>query len=184
MSETPFNRILNYSAELSDEEKVQLVLAMLESLSKEEKGSILDRAKASCITEDNPDDPHLSVVEAAKMLGVTSRSISRWFDTGRLRGYRASTNRVARIEHESLAKYLKSLGQEDKIPPIKSGQKITYSTTQVAKLMEVSAKTVLRWVKARKLRAYFIPGTQERRIKLRSVVRFAKETNRKLNRGA
>lgn len=48
--------------------------------------------------------------QAAKVMGVTPRQVSKWFDSGRLRGYRIPGNQDRRIPKENLLQFMKEHG--------------------------------------------------------------------------
>ena len=51
-----------------------------------------------------------STGEAAKILRVAPRTICKWFDAGRIWGYRFPDSRDLRIPRESLIRFLKENG--------------------------------------------------------------------------
>ena len=48
--------------------------------------------------------------DVARICGVASRTVSKWFDSGRLRGYRVPGGRNRRIPRESLIRFLRDNG--------------------------------------------------------------------------
>jgi excisionase family DNA binding protein len=48
--------------------------------------------------------------QAAKLLRVGPRTIARWFDAGRLRGYRAPGSQIRRIPREALVAFIMEHG--------------------------------------------------------------------------
>lgn len=48
--------------------------------------------------------------EAAKFCGVAPRTIAKWFDTGRLRGYRVPGTQDRRVPHDSLLRFMNEHG--------------------------------------------------------------------------
>ncbi len=59
--------------------------------------------------------------------------------------------------------------------------KKVYTTGQVAKVLNVAARTVSKWTDSGKLLAYRIPGSQDRRIPHEALVAFMKENRIPLN---
>jgi two-component system response regulator RpaA len=47
-----------------------------------------------------------SIVQIAKICGVAPRTVCKWFDSGRLRGYRAPGSPDRRIPREFLIKFM------------------------------------------------------------------------------
>ena len=52
----------------------------------------------------------LTTGEVAKICNVASRTVSKWFDSGQLRGYRIPGSKDRRIPVSSLVKFMKSHG--------------------------------------------------------------------------
>ncbi|MCA9291292.1 MAG: helix-turn-helix domain-containing protein, partial [Phycisphaerales bacterium] len=52
----------------------------------------------------------LTTGEVAKICNVASRTVSKWFDSGQLRGYRIPGSKDRRIPISSLRKFMKSHG--------------------------------------------------------------------------
>ena len=52
----------------------------------------------------------LTTGEVAKICNVASRTVSKWFDSGQLRGYRIPGSKDRRIPVSSLIKFMKSHG--------------------------------------------------------------------------
>ena len=52
----------------------------------------------------------LTTGEVAKICNVASRTVSKWFDAGQLRGYRIPGSKDRRIPVSSLVKFMKSHG--------------------------------------------------------------------------
>lgn len=50
--------------------------------------------------------------DVAKICKVTPRTVSKWFDSGRLRGYRIPGSQDRRIPREYLIRFLKENGME------------------------------------------------------------------------
>lgn len=55
--------------------------------------------------------------QAAELCGVSPRTVSKWMDSGGLKGYRLPMSEDRRIPHESLVKFLRDHGmpQADEI---------------------------------------------------------------------
>lgn len=53
--------------------------------------------------------------EIAKMINVHTRTIAKWFDQGKLRGYREPGSQIRRIPREALLAFLNEYGLA--IPP-------------------------------------------------------------------
>jgi two-component system response regulator RpaA len=53
--------------------------------------------------------------------------------------------------------------------------KQTFTTGEVAKMINVATRTVAKWFDQGKLRGYRIPGSQDRRIPKEQLVRFLKD---------
>src|SRR5436309_15660630 len=52
----------------------------------------------------------LTTGEVAKICNVASRTVSKWFDSGQLRGYRIPGSKDRRIPVSSLVKFMKNHG--------------------------------------------------------------------------
>ena len=52
----------------------------------------------------------LTTGEVAKICNVASRTVSKWFDSGQLRGYRIPGSKDRRIPVSNLVKFMKSHG--------------------------------------------------------------------------
>ena len=52
----------------------------------------------------------LTTGEVAKICNVASRTVSKWFDSGQLRGYRIPGSKDRRIPVSNLIKFMKSHG--------------------------------------------------------------------------
>ena len=50
-----------------------------------------------------------------------------------------------------------------------------FTTGQVAKICQVAPRTVSKWFDSGRLRGYRIPGSQDRRIPRKELIRFLKE---------
>jgi excisionase family DNA binding protein len=64
----------------------------------------------------NPKEEPLSkkvytTAEAARLLGVSQRTVCRWFDAGRLRGHRLHGDRERRIPREQLIRFFRANGK-------------------------------------------------------------------------
>ena len=51
--------------------------------------------------------------QVAKICKVAPRTVSKWFDSGRLRGYRIPGSQDRRIPREHLIKFLEAMGSEN-----------------------------------------------------------------------
>ncbi len=51
-----------------------------------------------------------TIGQAAKICKVAPRTVSKWFDSGRLKGYRVPGQQIRRIPREYLIKFLKEHG--------------------------------------------------------------------------
>lgn len=62
-----------------------------------------------------------STGQVAKICGVSPRTVGKWFDSGRLKGYRIPGSQIRRIPREHLIKFLKEhgmpLGDLEEKPP-------------------------------------------------------------------
>jgi excisionase family DNA binding protein len=52
----------------------------------------------------------LTTGEVARLCGVAPRTVTKWFDTGRLRGFKIPGSRDRRIPRESLVRFMKTHG--------------------------------------------------------------------------
>jgi len=52
----------------------------------------------------------LTTGQCAKLCGVTARDVAKWFDTGRLRGYRIPGSQDRRVPKEYLLRFLREQG--------------------------------------------------------------------------
>jgi len=55
-------------------------------------------------------DTVFTIGQVAKICKVASRTVSKWFDSGRLRGYRIPGSQDRRIPREHLIRFLKEHG--------------------------------------------------------------------------
>lgn len=53
--------------------------------------------------------------QIAEMIHVHTRTVAKWFDQGKLRGYRVSTSQARRVPREALLAFLNEYGLA--IPP-------------------------------------------------------------------
>jgi excisionase family DNA binding protein len=60
--------------------------------------------------------------EVAKICKVAPRTVSKWFDSGRLRGYRIPGSQDRRIPREHLFKFLKEHGMYTAIKELERGE--------------------------------------------------------------
>lgn len=106
--------------------------------------------------------------EAAKICGVSNDIIIKWFDEGRLKGFRIPIGaRVRRILKSSLIEFMK---EHSIIKNIRY-----YTTGEVAKYCNMAPRTVSTWFDQGLLDGYRIPGSQDRRILPDSLVKLLKE---------
>ena len=106
--------------------------------------------------------------KAAEICGVDKAIIIKWFDEGRLKGFRIPTGaRVRRILQSSLIEFME---EHSIIKNIRY-----YTTGDVAKYCKVTSRTVSTWFDQGLLDGYRIPGSQDRRILPDSLVKLLKE---------
>jgi excisionase family DNA binding protein len=54
--------------------------------------------------------------QVAKICQVAPRTVSKWFDNGRLKGYRIPGSQDRRIPHKHLVAFMKEHGMHDLLP--------------------------------------------------------------------
>lgn len=52
----------------------------------------------------------LTTGDVARLCGVAPRTVSKWFDTGKLRGFKIPGSRDRRIPRESLVRFMRAHG--------------------------------------------------------------------------
>src|SRR4051794_27460457 len=71
-----------------------------------DRGSSTANYKVECL----PMKKVFTTGQVAKICKVAPRTVSKWFDSGRLRGYRIPGSQDRRIPREALIKFLKEYG--------------------------------------------------------------------------
>lgn len=165
-----YKRVLASASRLSHEDKILLAEQLERMVSIENRST-------------GKSDKVYTVTQAAEILQASNRSVTKWFDSGKLRGYRIPGNPALRIKHQELVKFLRRKNLADRIPKAKSNQ-ICYTSGQAAKIIGVTSATVSRWVRKGDLRGYYIPGSQDRRIEHENLIKFAKQHGRPLKKRA
>ena len=79
-----------------------------------------------------------TISQAAELLQASNKSVTRWFDSGKLRGYRIEGPRALRIKHSELVKFLKRKKLGDRIPKKKITPSTCYTSGQTAKIIGVT----------------------------------------------
>ncbi len=126
-----------------------------------------------------------TVGQVAKMCKVAPRTVSKWFDKGRLQGYRIPSSGDRRIPRNHLMTFLKEsrmpLGTLEEEPSASTNtaaeedpRQTVFTTTQVAKICHVAPRTVAKWFDAGWLRGYRIAGSSDRRIPRENLILFLK----------
>jgi excisionase family DNA binding protein len=135
--------------------------------------------------------------QVAKICRVAPRTVSQWFDSGKLQGYRIPGHPDRRIPREALIRFLKEnhmplgvLAEEENAasanrgpegsnserlvwePPLPLGVMNEFTLEQVATLCRVAPQTVAKWFDSGKLQGYRLPGSQERRIPRTALITF------------
>ena len=106
--------------------------------------------------------------EAAEICGLSNTIIRKLFDEGKLKGFLIPMRaRERRITSNSLIKFM----EENSI--IKDER--YYTTGEIAKICNVSPRTVSSWFDRGRLNGYYIPGSRDRRITHESLIEFMKE---------
>ena len=181
---TSKSAVAKAASELNQLNKIELIEEIFESLDEGGKTYFLSSVEKPT---SGKSDIAYTVGRAAKMLGVSNRTVSGWFDSGKLRGYRVEGPHEIRIPHEALAKYLTKIGNKNAIPTNDKkakGKQIAYTSVQAAKICGVSSQTIKRWVKSGKLKGYFIAGKRIRKISASSIKSFAKKNGKKIKAAA
>jgi hypothetical protein len=62
-----------------------------------------------------------STAQVAKICKVAPRTVSKWFDSGRLKGYRMPDSQDRRIPRHCLIRFLKEYGMEKAAAEVESG---------------------------------------------------------------
>ena len=165
-----FDSILSHALKLNHDDQVRLIQEVTKFLAKRKRETASGSKKV------------YTVSEAANLLQASNRSVTQWFDSGKLRGYRIPGDRQWRINYSELVKLLKRKELKDRIPKSETKPQKCFTTGQAAKIIGVSSATVIRWIRSNELKAYSVPGTQDRRIEHANLLKFAKAQGRKLKR--
>jgi excisionase family DNA binding protein len=135
--------------------------------------------------------------QVAKICRVNSATVAKWFDSGKLEGYRIPGHPDRRIPREALIRFLKEnhmplgvLEEEERATsanpepagsnseplaweqPLPLGVMKVFTLEQVATLCHVAPQTVAKWFDCGRLQGYRLPGSQERRIPRIALVKF------------
>jgi excisionase family DNA binding protein len=144
--------------------------------------------------------------QVAQICRVNSSTVAKWFDSGRLQGYRVPGHQDRRIPRECLIRFLKenhmplgALEEEENAarvypeaaesnsellgwePPAIPGVMKVFTLEQVATLCRVAPQTVAKWFDSGRLRGYRLPGSDERRIPRDALIKFLTENGMPLN---
>ena len=158
--------VLSAAQDLSQSDQSQLVRVLSTSLHAEPDRNLPK-------TSSNSRKKEFTVAQAARALSVSTNTISRWFDCGKLKGYRFPSRRAARIKAADLISYLKAEGIDHSGVP--RGERHAFTTSQAAKIVGVNSRTILRRMNLGQIKGYYIQGTQERRIYGESLRKMAQE---------
>ena len=123
-----------------------------------------------------------TVGQVATMCKVAPATVCKWFDTGRLRGYRIPSG-DRRIPRNHLMTFLKEsqmpLGTLEEEPAASTNtaaeedsRRAVFTTTQVGKICHVAQRTVAKWFDAGLLGGYRITGSLDRRIPRENLIGF------------
>jgi excisionase family DNA binding protein len=138
--------------------------------------------------------------QVAQICRVNSATVAKWFDSGRLQGYRIPGHPDRRIPRECLIRFLKEnhmplgvLEEEENAarvypeavesnsellgwePPAIPGVMKVFTLEQTATLCRVAPQTVAKWFDSGRLGGYRIPGSEDRRIPRDALVKFLTE---------
>jgi len=106
----------------------------------------------------------------AKIYGVSTTLVIKWFDSGKLKGFKIPGSRYRYVPHESLVKFSREhLGIEFLI------DEVYYTTGKAAKICKLSQQTIIRNFDDGSIKGFRIPGSRFRRIPRRSLIEFTKE---------
>ena len=142
----------------------------------------------------------LTTGEVAKICNVAPRTVSKWFDSGALHGYRIPGSKDRRIPLNQLIRFMKQHGMplnglmtgstrilivDDEQDIVEVLEKILEDEAkyevEVAKICNVAPRTVSKWFDSGALTGYRIPGSKDRRIPLNQLIRFMKQHGMPLN---
>lgn len=127
-------------------------------------------------------DEWITTGDAARLLGVTTTTVKNLLRKGKLDGYRLPTRgNHWRVSLSSLsdARPGKSAVGKSREAICKSelASRDVFTTSEVALLCRVAARTVAQWFDAGMLTGYRIPGSKDRRITRQSLVDFLQQHN-------
>lgn len=174
------NNMIATALRLDQDQRIQLIEQLTESLG--EGGRSFLRMQPDA-TESNGS---YTVAQAARICGVSSSTIRKWFDRGELRGYGVPGPACLRVRREALDAYVSKHRLRNRLnsplPKKRSDGQQSFSAAQVASILGIVPKTVVRKVRRGELQGYFIPGDRIRRIPKENLVKFAKTKGFKLRR--
>ena len=108
--------------------------------------------------------------EVARLLKVTTNTVSKWFDAGFIKGFTHPGSTTRRVSKEDLDKFIKKHDI-----PLKRLQKDPFLTTaQCATFCFVTTHTITKWID-RGLLPSFNLGTDRRLVFYRDLLRFMKD---------
>jgi excisionase family DNA binding protein len=93
--------------------------------------------------------------QVAELLQVAPRTVVKWFDSGRLPGYRVPGSADRRIPRESLLRFLRDNGllwcrpaapdEEQRSFEEHAGQTDSFLIGDLARILHVAPRTVIKW---------------------------------------
>jgi uncharacterized protein (TIGR02996 family)/excisionase family DNA binding protein len=137
--------------------------------------------------------------QVAKVLQVAPRTVVRWFDTGKLGGYRIPGSQDRRIPRDKLVPFIREHGFFE--PPPRPANPLpapapfshetyaeqrqafiesvrnqdTFTTGEIARLVQVAPRTVVKWIDAGKLPAHRSASGKHRLVARADLTRFLQE---------
>ena len=112
-----------------------------------------------------------TVGSVAELLNVSPSTVKRWFDSGKLMGYRIPGGQEARIPGEGLSRWLTARGSS----AVAIDSSRVYFSGAAADAAGVSVETIKRAIRSGQLYAYHVNAGQDRRISRGNLLRFLRE---------
>ncbi len=131
----------------------------------------------------------LTIGDVARICNVVDRTVTKWFDTGLLKGYIIPGSKDRRILPEDLIEFLKEhkmpyveavleeflRGKETRGKETRRKEKSILTTGDVARICNITRRIVTKWFDNGLLKGYKIPGRQDRRIFPKDLIEFLRE---------
>ncbi len=112
----------------------------------------------------------LTTGEAGRLLKVTTNTMAKWVDSGRIRGYKHPDSPTRRIGKQDLLKFV----VKNNIPLERLQNELFLTTAKCAECCFVALNIVTKWIDTGKLPAFNL-GTNRRLVFYRDLVKFMRK---------